>query len=188
MEEERLIEFLRNITELSGAFVTDLLSVINHEYYKARQIIHAEGQPESRLWYVCRGLARSYIYDSLGQQHTMRFWNANDIIFSYAGFLNTPSKEYIDIVAESALLSCSYTKLEQLMTDHSEMVKIAGAITARHQQQEYKKSELHSLKTKERYQLFKAENPQVFKMAPLWMIASYLHMTRENLSRVISEE
>jgi CRP-like cAMP-binding protein len=188
MDIEHFINFLASITDLSPGFILDLAADLTGEHYKRHQIILGEGQIEDRVWYLKSGLARSYIYDDQEKQYTLRFWNPNEVIFSYAGFLKGPSKEYTELLTESELYSCTYAKVGQLMDDYPEARKIVGAVNRRYLQKDYKRSQLHSLKTKERYDLFKEENPEIFKKVPLWIIASYLHMTRENLSRIISKE
>lgn len=188
MHTEPFISFLEGITELSEGFTNELNANIARERYKPHQIIQSEDQTENRLWYLISGLARGYVYDEQRQQHTFRFWHPGEVIFSYAGFLKQPSKEYIELLADSELSSCTYSRLEQFMRDYPEAVRIVGIINRRFQQKDYKRNQLLAMKGKDRYQLFRKEHPEVFAHAPQWMIASYLHMTRENLSRIISEE
>ena len=188
MERTPFINFFEQITNLHAGLINELNQAFSAERYRSKQIILGEGQTENRLWYLNRGLARSYVYDKDGQQHTLHFWKPEEVIFSYAGFLKEPSREYIELLAESELYSCTYVKLEQLMRDYPEASRIVGVINRRHLEKDYKKSLLHSLKTKDRYKLFRTENPEIFTYVPLWIIASYLHMTRENLSRIISGE
>ena len=188
MHTEPFINYLAAITDLSDEFIGNLTADLKRERYKPHQIIQSEDQTETRLWYLNTGLGRSYIYDDQEQQHTLRFWHPGEVIFSYAGFVKEPSKEYIELLTESELYSCTYAKLEQLIRDYAETSKIIGAINRHFLQKDYKRSQLHALKTKERYQLFRKEHPEVFAQVPQWIIASYLHMTRENLSRIISEE
>ena len=188
MHTEPFINFLEGISNLSEGFVRDVTADLKRERYKPHQIIQSEDQTENRVWYLNSGLAHCYIYDDQGQQHILRFWYPGEIIFSYAGFLKEPSKEYIELLTESELYSCTYGKLEQLMRDYSETSKIAGIINRRFLQKEYKRNQLLVLKTKARYQLFRKEHPEIFAQVPQWIIASYLHMARENLSRIISEE
>ena len=188
MDTEAIIKFLAGITNVSQGFIKQLLDVLTPERYKSHQIIQSEGQTENRVWYLRSGLARSYIYDLQGQQHTLRFWYEEEVIFSYAGFLKEPSKEYIELLMESVLYSCTYEKLELLMRDYPETTQIAAVINRRFLLKEYERNQLLTLKTRERYKVFKKQHSVVFTITPLWVIASYLHMGRENLSRIISDE
>jgi CRP-like cAMP-binding protein len=188
MSAELLIGYLSNLTYLSPAFKEVLKAGLYEEHYKSRQILHGAGQVENRLWYLNTGLGRSYIYDDHERSHTLRFWNPGDVIFSYAGFLKQPSYEYIELLAESDLYAFSYENIDILMNDFSEIKKLAGHLSKIYQQNEHKRNYLHSLHTEERYSLFRKENAVIFQTVPLGIIASYLHMSRENLSRIISKD
>jgi len=188
MQQEPIIDYLAGITDLSPGFTVDLLACLNRERYKAHQIIQSVDQTQMRFWYLFTGLARSYIFGDQEQEHTLMFWHPGEVIFSYAGFLKEPSTEYIELLTDSELYSCTYAQLQELMNKHREAIKIAGEINRRFLEKDHKRNQLHALKTKVRYQLFRKEHPEVFAQVPQLIIASYLHMTRENLSRIISGE
>jgi len=187
MSAESLFDYLSNLTYLSPAFKEELQAGLEEEHYKSRQILHGAGQVENRLWFLKTGLGRSYIYDDSERSHTLRFWNPGNIIFSYAGFLKQPSYEYIELLMESDLVAFSYEKIDKLMNHFSEIKSLAGHLNRIYQQNEHKRNYLHSLNTEERYRLFRLDNGIIFKNVPLGIIASYLHMSRENLSRIISK-
>ncbi|QEM07801.1 Crp/Fnr family transcriptional regulator [Mucilaginibacter rubeus] len=188
MNTEPFISFLESITDLSEGLRRELSINLSREHYKPHQIIQSEDQTENRLWFLISGMARGYIYDEQRQQHTLRFWHPGEVIFSYAGFLKQPSKEYIELLTDSELSSCNYLKIEQFMREYPETIKLVGIINRRFLQKEYKTHQLHAMKGKHRYQLFRKEHPEVFAHVPQWIIASYLQMTRENLTRIISKE
>lgn len=188
MHTEPFINFLARITDLSPNLIDELKDNVNKERYTAHQVLVSEGQTENRVWYLTIGLARSYIYDDQEQQHTLRFWHPDEVIFSYGGFLKEPSKEYIELLTAGELYSCTYEKLEQMMRQYPEAAKVVGEINRRFQQKDHKRSQLLAMKGKDRYLLLRKEHPEIFAQVPQWIIASYLHMTRENLSRIISEE
>jgi CRP/FNR family transcriptional regulator, anaerobic regulatory protein len=187
MDTEHIIKYLASITDLSIAFVQEIEVNLREEHYKSQQIIQGMGQPQTHLWYVQSGIARSYIYDDQGLEHTLRFWQANEVIFSYVGYWNQPSQEYIEILGDSILFSYTYQNLESLRLRHHEMTTIIRSIIGRYHQQENQRNRFHTLSTDERYLRFRNEHPSIFKNVPLRMIASYLQMSRENLSRIISK-
>jgi CRP-like cAMP-binding protein len=187
MDAEPVIEFLKSITDLSAGFMHDLKAGIKPEHYKAHQIILAEGRVEDRLWVLQRGLVRSYFYDEQGVEHTFRFWASGEIIFSYAGFWKQPSKVYIEVLEDSTLISCTYDNLEILKINHAETSAIISTVAGRYQLQEIKRILLFSQSAEERYLQLRRENPTLFKTIPIKIIASYLHMSRETLTRLIGK-
>lgn len=182
------IDFLAAMTDLSPDFVQAVTKGISRERYKARQIIQGLGQVETCVWFIKAGLARSYIYDEHGNQHTIRFWYQHELIFSYNGFLKQPATEYTDLLADCELYSCTYDFVAEMLRHYAEAMKIAGVVNRHFQEKENFRNQLHSMRSRERYLLFRKAHPEIFTQVPQWIIASYLHMTRENLSRIISEE
>ena len=120
MDSKPIINFLSGITNLSPDFIKESVRGLKQEFYKHHQIIQAQGQPESRFWYLSSGFARSYFYDDEGEEHTIKFWNEGEMIFSHSGFWNMPSMEYIEILEHSELNSIYYDYLNQLLDKYPE--------------------------------------------------------------------
>ena len=187
MDTGNIIKYLASITDLPVAFIREIERNLHAEYYKSQQIIQGLGQPQNHIWYVQSGIARSYIYDDQGEEHTLRFWQANEFIFSYAGYWNQPSQEYVEILGNSVLFSYAYQSLEILRSRFPETSTIIRAIVSNYHQQENERNRFHTITTEKRYARFRNQHPSIFKNVPLRMIASYLQMSRENLSRIISK-
>jgi CRP-like cAMP-binding protein len=187
MDTESLISFLAGITPLSEDFKNEVINGIKPEFYKSHQIIQAEGQSENRLWYLRTGSARSYLYDEQGNEHTLKFWNENEIIFSYAGFWTVTAMEYIEILEDSYLDSFSYQNLDLLLSKYPETSVIIKSVVHKYIKKEYRYLVLLTFSAEERYRELKRSQPAIFKKAPLRMIASYLNISRETLSRIISK-
>jgi CRP-like cAMP-binding protein len=186
MDTKPIIDFLSGITGLSSGFIMEAVKDVKLEFYKHHQVIQAQGQPENRLWYLNSGFARSYFYDEEGQEHTTRFWNEGEVIFSYAGFWNMPSMEYIEILESSELSSMEYGHLQQCMDRYPETKVLIRFIIRKYLQKEYQRHLLCSMPPEKRYLKLRKESPHIFKKAPLRIIASYLHMSRVSLSRIIN--
>ncbi|PAW95189.1 hypothetical protein CKK33_17455 [Mucilaginibacter sp. MD40] len=180
-----IFSVLSNITGLSDTLKEELSEKAGEEKYKAHQIIHAAGQMENRLYFIESGFARNYYYDHHGNEHTVRFWKAGDIVFSHEGYYNVPSYFYTEILEESRLITLNYIILHDLDNRFSEIATVIKAILIKYQHEEYEKQKLIALPAEERFLLFRENNPNIFKKAPSRIIASYLHITRETLTRYI---
>lgn len=183
-----LIGYLSSLAPLSSDFSEALKNRLEKEQYKPRQIIHAAGQVENRLWYMHTGFARSYYFDQTGKEHTLSFYIENEIIFSYKGFWKETTDYYLEILSPSTLVSLSYDALKTLMEQHEETRTLINSITRKRYHQELFKSRLMTWTAEERYYQFRKNNPQIFRLASVRLIASYLNMTRENLSRLMAKE
>jgi CRP-like cAMP-binding protein len=188
MSVESLIGYLSAITKLSTAFIGELRSGLDQEQYKPHQIIHAAGQVENRLWYIETGFARSYYFDQSGKEHTLSFYLENEIIFSYKGFWREATDYYLEVLTPTNLISLPYESLYRLMEQHAETRTLIDVFTRQRYYQELFKSRLMTWTAAERYYQFRKANPDIFKLASIRLIASFLNMTRENLSRLMGRE
>ncbi|SDH49202.1 Crp/Fnr family transcriptional regulator [Mucilaginibacter gossypii] len=186
MDTKPITDFLNRIAGLSAGFIQEVVRDVKQEFYKHHQIIQAQGQPEYRLWYLNSGFARSYFYDDEGQEHTIRFWNEGEVIFSYAGFWSMPAMEYIEILESSELNPFEYEQLKRLLDKYPDTRVLVQFAIQQYLQKEQERHLLCSLPPEKRYLKLRQENPHIFKKAPLRMIASYLHMSRVSLSRIIN--
>jgi CRP-like cAMP-binding protein len=183
-----LLSLLSSITELSPVFKEALSNHLKEEKYKAHQIIHAAGQVENRLWYLESGFARTYYFDPTGKEHTLAFYTTNEIIFSYKGFWKETSDYYLEVITESQLISLPYDALAYLIDHFPETRTLVAVFTRQLYYLELFKSRIMTWSAEERYAQFRKASPDIFKIASLRLIASYLNMTRENLSRLLGRE
>jgi CRP-like cAMP-binding protein len=180
-----IISVLSDITGLSPMFKEELSQKAGEEKYKAHQIIHAAGQMENRLYFIETGFARNYYYDHHGNEHTVKFWKAGDILFSYEGYYNVPSYFYTEILEESNVITLNYAVLHELDDKFPEISLLIKTMLIKYQHEEYEKQKLIALPAEERYLLFRENNPNIFQKAPSRIIASFLHITRETLTRYV---
>jgi CRP-like cAMP-binding protein len=185
MNTEKLLKFITAHAELSPELITDLEGKLKEEYYKTHQILHAAGQQENRIYFLEKGLIRNYYYDHHGNEHTVRFWEANDILFSYQGYYAVPSYFYTEIIEASTLITLSYASLHELDTKYPAITQLIKNLLLRYQQEEYEIQRLIALPPEERYITIRTKSPNLFKKVPARIIASYLHLTRETLTRYI---
>ena len=186
MNTERLIKFITEHANLSPGLITDMEGRLKEEFYKTHQILHAAGQQENRIYFLEKGLIRNYYYDHHGNEHTVRFWEANDILFSYQGYYAVPSYFYTEIIEASTLITLSYPALHELDNMYPEIAELIKTMLLRNQQEEYEIQKLITLPPEERFITLRTKKPNLFKKVPARILASYLHLTRETLTRYIA--
>jgi CRP-like cAMP-binding protein len=182
------ISFLANITDLSSGFTTELNLLLKEEKYKAHQIIHSAGQVENRFWYLENGFARTYYFDQTGKEHTLSFFTEKQLIFSYKGYWREATDYYLEIVTDSILISVNYEAVSVLLKKFEETKFLIHVFKRQLYYNDLNKSRLIALPAEERYIQFRKSNPEIFKIATVKLIASFLYMTRENLSRLIGKD
>ena len=186
MNTEKLFELLARHANLSPGLKNEMGVLLTEEHYKNHQILHAAGQLENRLYFIESGLMRNYYYDRHGNEHTVKFWEPTDIFFSYQGYYGVPSYFYTEVIEPATLVALSYSSLHNLDSKYAETGELIKGILLSYQHQEYETQKLIALQPEERYLSLRTNHPNLFKKVPAKIIASYLHLTRETLTRYIS--
>lgn len=136
--------------------------------------------------FIARGCLRSYVIDGKGKEHIVQFapedWWLADNVSLRSG---APTQFYFEAIEEAALL---------LITphDHEAILQNVQAYAASFQTGLQKQAAAKdqrivnalSSSAEERYREFLKTYPSVAARVPQWMVASYLGLTPETLSRI----
>jgi CRP-like cAMP-binding protein len=188
MSKNSFISYLAEIIPLSASLKKSLVNRLEEERYKPHQILFSPGQLENRLCFIESGFARNYYYDEDGNEHTVKFWEPNDILLSYQGYWGQPAYFYTELMEETVLVSLKYDALHALLVEFPEAPFLVKTILNQFHNEENKKQKLATLTAEQRLRQMRKHNRLVFQKVPLKIIASYLNMSRETLSRMISKE
>jgi len=154
--------------------------------YRKGDFVLRKGEIEPFIYYVIKGCLRQYVVDSNGKEHILMFSPENWVMADHESFIkDIPSQTFIDAIEETEV----YTVPKQLMIDvwKNNMVMLSHSnsrlrIMAFDLQRRI--IELMSSSAEERYLKFLSVYPHLANRIPLKMIASYLGITPESLSRV----
>ncbi len=142
----------------------------------------------SEVYFVTSGLLRSYTVDNAGKEHVIQFAPENWWLSDRNSFLfNEPSLFFIDAIEETEIvvLTHSFFDIAAGITGFNEFNTRALHNQVRQHQQRI--SLLIGATAEERYIDFIERYPNLLLRVPQWMIASYLGITPESLSRVRKE-
>jgi len=187
MSEEEIIAVLSGLVNLSPAFELKLRSLLISEAYQPHQIIDAPGFQQHRMWMVVSGIIRRYYFDGNGKEITESFYTAQDLIFFWEGYLSQRTDHYLETLSITRVYTLRYADLAALQ-DFPETGELTRYFIGMQRKGELFRSRLLLQSATARYQLFRKANPVIFREVPLRLIASYLNMTRENLSRLIGKD
>lgn len=158
------------------------------DYHKG-QILLNNGQICKHFFYVEKGLVRFYSIDPLGKEHIIQFAPEGWFVGDRSGiYFNEPSEFYIDAIEDTivALLDepfiCFVSEIISPFRKYNERI-LQNHI--RHLQSRI--NLLIGATAEERYLDFIKLYPDLTQRVPQWMIASYLGITPESLSRVRKE-
>lgn len=137
-------------------------------------------------FFVEKGLFRLYSLSEDGKEHILQFASENWLLSDRDSvYFKEPSKFYIEAIENSMLIPMDeniFRKIAELSPNFSKKNEILLQNHIRHLNQRI--SLLLSASAKKRYLEFIKLYPDLQLRIPQWMVASYLGITPESLSRV----
>lgn len=153
---------------------------------RKRQYILQQGDLCKNLAFVEKGALRSYTVDEKGNEHILQFalegWWISDI---YSFLTQEPSDYNIDAIEDSELLLITNPGLEELYERVPKFERYFRLLTQSNMVAMQKRLTGSLSKTaEEKYLNMLAAYPNIVSRVPQHMIASYLGITPETLSRI----
>ena len=153
---------------------------------KKRQFLLHEGSISLNTAFVVKGTLRKYLIDNKGKEHITQFaienwWIGDRESMTY----ETPSSFNIDALEDSQLLVISKNKVKEL---EEKVPKFKAVMDQLKENSAFagQKRVVRALSysAEEKYEEFMRRYPTIAQRVPLHMIASYLGITSETLSRL----
>ncbi|WP_256012762.1 Crp/Fnr family transcriptional regulator [Desertivirga xinjiangensis] len=153
---------------------------------RKRQYLLQEGDVCKYMAFITQGSMRQYSVDESGNEHIVRLCIENWWVGDYESYVMlTPSKYNIDAVEDSELLLVTNEIIQDLKMKVPAIAKTIAKMDERNFIASQRR--LHasiSLSAEERYLELQKSYPELFQRFPQTMIASYLGITPETLSRI----
>lgn len=187
--KEPLAKFISDKVAVNDEEMELILSYFKPYHAKKSEILLREGGVANKMYFILQGCLRIYFIKDVGTEVTRRIIFENESSSSLASFVTgNPSKEYIQAVTSTDLLYMH-------RKDFYHLVETAPAWERFYRQQLEQAyiantSRLMSFITNdatERYLLLLKENPEIVRRLPNRLVANYLNITQEGLSRLKSK-
>jgi len=187
---ESTFEVLRTYLEARATFSDDDFEVVRRAFLfrplAAGEFLQRGGEVTRFAAFVVRGCLRNYVIDAKGKEHIVQFapetWWVADSTSLNGG---TPSTYFIDAIEESELLLIDGPSHQRLV---DRVPPYATAFRNGLQRHAAAKDERIvsslSASAEERYLEFLRVYPSIARRVPQSMLASYLGMTPETVSRI----
>lgn len=155
---------------------------------RKRQYLLQEGDICHYNSFVAKGCMRLYRVGDNGAEHILRFAVENWWIADYESYNSgDPAKGNIDALEDSELILIRKSDLDELVRTIPNFHNFKEKLDARSFDASQNRILSNISDTAEkRYENFIKKYPDFFNRVPLHMIASYLGLTRETLSRIRS--
>jgi CRP-like cAMP-binding protein len=180
---------LKNISryiQLTKEETVYFTSLLKERKLRKKQYLLQEGDVCLTENFVINGCLRTYHIDAKGQEHIVQFavedWWIGDM---YSFLTQKPSKYNIDALEDSVVLSIDKKSLDELYIKVLKFEKfyrhlLQNAFIALQERISSNISETGE----ERYHKFRLKYSKIEQRVPLRMIASFLGLTPESLSRI----
>ncbi|WP_207423762.1 Crp/Fnr family transcriptional regulator [Desertivirga brevis] len=182
------IESLTAFISISTELKTLLSSKLTRQEYSPNQILVGGGQRATCIYFVEKGLLRSY-YKRKSAEITRDFFQTGDFLIPPNFFRKTSCKDYIEAVDFTIVYTLIYEDLMEILKHHTEFHRSMLEILEYQYEKSMQRDQfLRITSAVERYRLFHSRYKTVSELATLPMISSYLNISRKHLSRVKNHE
>ncbi|UOG73376.1 Crp/Fnr family transcriptional regulator [Hymenobacter tibetensis] len=153
---------------------------------KKKAFLLQAGEVCKHFAFVLTGALRLYSVDDKGGEHVLSLgvenWWVGD---RESCVLLTPSRYYIDALEDASLLLITHAHMQELIRTVPAMAELMRGLDHRHEIATRKRLEAAITSTaEERYVAFLAQHPSYAHRFPQHLIASYLGILPETLSRI----
>lgn len=189
MSKNELRDYIRNIVYLSDEQIHLALSFFKPSTHQKHELLVREGEIVGHMNFVIKGCLRIYFIREDGQEATRHLAFENQFATGLASFITTnPSTEYIQVMEDSNLLRITRKDFYYLLNIIPAWEKFFRYYLENayinnlqiFQREITKDAEL-------RYKELLERNPEVVRRLPNKIVASYLNMSPETLSRMKSK-
>lgn len=186
MNNKPFLDYINNYIDLTSEEETLLLSKVIVRNYLKNQYIVQQGDICKSANFIISGCTKTFHIDIDGQEHVVMFsiedWWTSDL----GSFITqTPADFNVQCIEKTQLIQFTYDELEELYRLIPKLERLFRKIVERAFVASQKRIIRNfSLDAKERYVIFKNTYPKIDQRVPQYMIASYLGITKEFLSKI----
>lgn len=189
MNKEDIKSAIKELFQRGGVSVDEkslnaLTSLASVATFSKQETILDIGEKQNYVYLILSGMARSYYIDEKGNDITKLFMRENEFLIGEAMFMDE-SLEVFEAVEDIKCLRFDAKEFKKIMLSNPVLERVYIArleATIRYKmRREYA---FQCLNATERYLEFQKAYPGIEERLPQHLIASYLGITKESLSRI----
>ena len=183
---DSFIKYLQSKISLSDNEVEMIRAVAIQKKLRRRQYLLQEGDIWKYNAFVCSGFLKTFTVDDKGQEHIMSFSPENYWTGDRESLMNaTPTKFNIDAIEDAEIILIERNNFDHLCQNIPQLNHLVNTILQR--SFIVSQNRIHaniSLSAEEKYEDFIQKFPLIANRIPQHMIASYIGITPETLTRI----
>lgn len=180
-------QHIKNLVEgITTAEMQEVCAACVFRKLRKKEQVLREGEISKHKIFVIKGLLRNLSIDNNGTEHILRFadagsWTADPESF----FSGQPSKFIIDALEPAEIAMFSHDSIEHLINTIPALgTYFRKMMTTNLGYIQHRVLTAISATAEEKYTGFMEKYPDLLRRVPLHMVASYLGVSRETLTRV----
>ena len=184
--KSNFVNYIKSIVDIPQEQESKFCSLISIQNIKKGENFLCEGQSAKTIAFVKSGLFRYFYVDKKGKEFTKGFFVENSVLVSYGSILEKRGSYFtIQALENSEIERIDYFESQKLSTEHPcwnkfLVVQLQKVLIMKVERER----ELLLFDAEQRYRAFLQQFPKLDVRVKQNIIASYLRLTPESLSRI----
>jgi CRP/FNR family transcriptional regulator, anaerobic regulatory protein len=181
----QLKEFFRLFVDFSDEELAEVWSFFSPKSLKKGEFLCVPNEIATEIGFLLKGTCRIF-YLIEGRESTRHLISERNIVTSNPSFTTQkPSTEYVEALEHCELLMLSYENLQKMYEISPKWERFARMLAEyAYNEQQKRIYSLIALPAHQRYENFVKESPHLIQKVPQYIIANYLGISPETLSRI----
>ncbi|RSK40328.1 Crp/Fnr family transcriptional regulator [Mangrovimonas spongiae] len=189
MNFQPLLNYMKNYVSLTQEETEFLVSKLVYRKYLKGQYILQQGDVSKAQCFITKGCTKMFFVDDEGQEHIIMF-SIEDWWTSDLGSFSTqsPTDFNVQCLEDTETIQFHIDSIEEIFEKIPKMERFFRQIIERAFVASQKRIIRNfSMTAKDRYVFFRETYPKIEQRIPQYLIASYLGITKEFLSKIKSQ-
>lgn len=183
-----MIGFLGSFCKVEG-ITAEIEKRCVRMYVPANTILLDAGEPCPNMYFVEKGLARTYFTDSEGKEITTRLVCENSFITATGSYsMVSMSSEVIEVLEPSIINMMSREDIDSLSAIPYASICLYRLFSHLFSQRDQRYMLFRQSSVEDKFRRLATLNPGIIARTPAKILASYLEITPETLSRIMAKE
>lgn len=185
---DQFYKFINSVMQLDDAKSKRILEFVHYEHLPKNTVLVHQGEICRKFYYIVSGGIRIYFCTPKGQEKTRLVLFENSPFTALFSFITShPSVESIEVLEDSLFAVIKRNDFFSLIDEMPEWATFYRKVLEKaYVYQNTRLEQLTTLSAKERYQIVLNEYPHFIQRLSNRILASYLDITQETLSRLKS--
>ncbi|KUJ61451.1 cyclic nucleotide-binding protein [Flavobacteriaceae bacterium CRH] len=186
---EQLAAYIKKNVDVTNEDLSTILSYFKLLKYKKNDLLLSQGETSQQSFFVGKGCLRIFFINEEGKDVTRYIAFENQLATALVSFItNSPSQEYIQVIEKSEVLSISHDDFNYLMKIIPQWREFYCVYLEKaYVNNTNRLMSFTTMDALERYNQLLKVNPTIVKRLPNKIVASYINISQETLSRLKSK-